>query len=90
MRTVLGVLAFAAVHFVASFFFTFAAGVGGGRSSPAGVLATLLSFPLSVLPGSEPVSPLVFWSLWALLSLAWGALLLWLARRLFGGSRSSV
>ncbi len=87
MRFVMGVLAFAAVHFVGSYFVVFAAGVGGGARSPLGILATILTFPLSVLSAPDTMPMFAGWLAWALLSLAWGVGLLYLARWLFNTRR---
>ncbi len=67
---VVGAVALAFIHFMLSFFAASYAGMTSNRV--AGAIATVLLFPLSVLPESVETSPAVGWALWAGLSLLWG------------------
>ncbi|MBC8074907.1 MAG: hypothetical protein H7Y32_02430 [Chloroflexales bacterium] len=79
---VLRVLLFAAAHLVTSLVLAFAAGIS--PSGPLRVVAAIMTFPFSVLPGAldDLVPPLVFWLLYGLLSLAWGLAIATLLRLL--------
>ena len=80
MTFALAVLAVAAIHFVLSFFVAFAAGVGGGPLFT--VLASILTFPLNLLPKGLSLPGLLNWLPWALLSLGWGATICYAIRAL--------
>ena len=79
LKSVPAVLAFAALHFIASFIISFAGGVTGGIGGRMlRGIANVLLFPLSLLDGG-PDS--LFWVLWGLLSFVWGVVLVFLLRR---------
>jgi hypothetical protein len=75
---ILGILGLAVVHFLVSFFVSFAAGIGG--NTPYGgalsVLSKILTFPLWLYksnPNAE--QSLLTWVPWAMISLVWGSAL---------------
>jgi hypothetical protein len=71
MRFALSTLAFAIVHFVLSFAFSFAAGIS---STPGWKIASaILTFPINLIPGSFELPGIFTWTPWVLLSLLWGA-----------------
>lgn len=87
--TALCVLGFAIVHFIVSFFVSFAAGISSHDSGGSlfMVASKILTFPLWLIPGganSASEQTLLSWWPWATLSLAWGGLItrgLYLLRR---------
>ena len=80
MIIALSVLGFALIHFVFSFFISFAAGIGGNTSSGGvfTVISRVLTFPLWLIKGDEGSGSdqtLLSWWPWAALSLTWGSLI---------------
>jgi hypothetical protein len=77
-------LGIAVLHFMVTFFLGFATGVGTLKSFWVG-LVKVLTFPLSVIPGTD--NPWwLGWLAWVLLSLIWGFAIAYIMRR-FARSR---
>ena len=67
----LGVLSVAALHFGASFFVSFAAGISPSNS-PWKMASKVLMFPLLSIPVLDDLPPWMGWPMWGALSLGWG------------------
>jgi len=80
-----GVLGVAAVHFVVSFFVSFAAGIS--TSLPLKIAAGILTFPLSYIPNTFNLPGWANWLPWVLLSLCWGFAVCSGVRLAVGGRR---
>ncbi len=76
----LGVLGVASLHFGASFFVGFAAGVSP-NSSPWKLASKTLMFPLLSIPQLDDLPDWAGWPLWGALSFAWGFGICSLVRR---------
>ena len=80
-----GVLTVAAIHFLFSFFVSFAAGTGGGLAYK--LTSQILTFPLWLIPGSATSSSPFDWLPWVLLSLAWGIVICYFMRFVSGANK---
>lgn len=83
----LGGLGVAALHFVLSFFVSFAAGLSS-QNSPWSLASKILMFPLLSIPEPKGLPDWIGWPIWIALSLSWGFAICWAIRRFARGTKS--
>ena len=81
MKNAFLIIGLAAVHFVVSFFASFAAGISGGVWR---IVSNILMFPLSILPDNAlpNLSPTIGWLMMIAVSFAWATLIFYGIRAL--------